>query len=173
MSPSQIRRATCNRVLDSGCGKPPEAESERGADLVVFPECMLTGYAFDSREEAFGSALEVESEIFASIRQSAAEFKQAVVVGFVESDGKRLFNSAALIDSRGMVGCYRKIHLPHLGVDRFVDRGDREYQAFSAATKRDGPVSVGLAICYDASFPEPMRVLGLFPTSARRPATAR
>ena len=29
---------------------------EKGADLVVFPECALTGYSFDSREEALSCA---------------------------------------------------------------------------------------------------------------------
>lgn len=31
--------------------------SDRGADLVVLPECMLSGYAYDSREEAMPHAL--------------------------------------------------------------------------------------------------------------------
>ena len=30
--------------------------AENGADLVVFPECALTGYSFDSRAEALPSA---------------------------------------------------------------------------------------------------------------------
>ena len=48
------------------------------------------------------------------------------------------------------------MHLPNLGVDRFVDRGEIPYQTFAAKDAR-----VGMAICYDCSFPEPMRVLAL------------
>ena len=54
----------------------------------------------------------------------------------------------------GVIGHYRKIHLPHLGIDRFVDRGDIPTPSHMPRVK------IGLAICYDSSFPEPMRVLG-------------
>jgi 5-aminopentanamidase len=55
-----------------------------------------------------------------------------------------------------MIASYRKVHLPHVGVDRWVDRGDRPY-----AVHQVGEARVGLAICYDCSFPEPMRRMGL------------
>jgi predicted amidohydrolase len=78
----------------------------------------------------------------------------------LEKDADRLFNTAAMIGPKGMVGHYRKIHLPHLGIDRFVDRGDIPYRTLSTG-KSHHSANVGLAICYDSSFPEPMRVLGL------------
>ena len=129
-------------------------------ELLVFPECMLTGYCFDSRQQAMDVALPESSPIFASIADAAQRRQCHVSVGFLEQSGQQLFNAAALIGPTGIVSIYRKIHLPHLGVDRFVDRGDRPYGAV-AVNCESGPVKIGLAICYDASFPEPMRVLGL------------
>ncbi|MCA9137298.1 MAG: carbon-nitrogen hydrolase family protein [Planctomycetales bacterium] len=131
------------------------------AELVVFPECMLSGYTFQSREHAFDVAIEIDDPIIDELARSARRLNQSVAIGFLERDGEKLFNAAALIGPEGVIGCYRKIHLPGLGVDRFVDRGDRPYQTHSARTANSGQAHVGLAICYDGSFPEPMRVLGL------------
>ncbi len=133
-----------------------EQAGNRGADLVVLPECMLTGYAFDSRSQALPHARAIHDPLFTEIAQAAANHDLHVTLGFLETDGDRLFNAAALVGPQGVVGHYRKVHLPHLGIDRFVDRGDQPYRVLSA-----GDVRIGLAICYDSSFPEPMRVLAL------------
>lgn len=139
-----------------------DAAAERRADLVVFPECMLTGYGFNTRQEAIPHGRSLEDPLFGAIAERLAKHRQFATLGFLElapgsSEGEpRLFNAAALIGPRGVVGHYRKIHLPHLGVDRFVDRGDLPYRVLQA-----GEARVGLAICYDSSFPEPIRVLAL------------
>jgi len=126
------------------------------ADLVVFPECMLCGYAYESRDEALANATEISGPVFAQLTDLAANHGLHFTLGFLEKTGDQLFNAAAMIGPAGVCGHYRKIHLPHLGVDRFVDRGDLPYRTGAA-----GGVNVGLAICYDSSFPEPMRVLAL------------
>ncbi|MEL6106075.1 MAG: carbon-nitrogen hydrolase family protein [Planctomycetota bacterium] len=133
----------------------------QSADFIVFPECMLTGYAFDSREQAAEIALSQEDPLFTEIADALARRDQFASIGFVESAGERLYNAAALVGPRGIESCYRKLHLPHLGVDRFVDRGDRPYRVAPLSSSRCPDVRVGLAICYDGSFPEPSRVLAL------------
>src|SRR6185295_1392716 len=50
----------------------------------------------------------------------------------------------------------RKLHLPFLGCDRFATPGDLP---LAVAETRLG--RIGLAICYDGSFPETARVLKL------------
>lgn len=133
-----------------------ETAIAKGANLIVMPECMLSGYAFDSRENALPHALELNDEIFRQFGGMLAKSGAYVTLGFLEKDGDRLFNAAAMVGPQGIIGNYRKIHLPHLGVDRFVNRGDIPYRTLPA-----GEANVGLAICYDSSFPEPMRVLAL------------
>ena len=54
------------------------------------------------------------------------------------------------------MGSYRKVHLPFLGIDMFVDPGDRPFAVHDV----DG-LRVGMHICYDGSFPETARVLTL------------
>ncbi|QEG43531.1 carbon-nitrogen hydrolase family protein [Roseimaritima ulvae] len=131
--------------------------AEAGAELVVLPECVLTGYCFESRAEAEPVAVDLADPVWQPLQEELRHRQVYASLGFLESTAEgRLYNASALWGPEGVVGSYRKIHLPQLGVDRFVDRGDRPYQTLSA-----GPARVGLAICYDSSFPEPMRVLGL------------
>lgn len=139
-----------------------ERAAEEKVDLAIFPECMLTGYAFDSRESAMEIAIRVASPVFDQLIESAKTLKIYFTLGFLERDGQQLYNASALVGPNGIEGVYRKVHLPKLGVDRFVDRGDIPYRTFDACPDTpSGPARVGMAICYDCSFPEPMRVLGL------------
>lgn len=127
-----------------------------GARLVVFPECALTGYGFESKAQAAEFAEPFDGP---STRTVAAECRRLGVwsiFGFLESAGGRLFNSCALVGPRGPVATYRKVHLPYLGVDRFADPGDRAFEVHDA-----GGVRVGIHICYDGAFPETGRVLTL------------
>ncbi len=133
----------------------------KSVDLVVLPECLLSGYGYESREEALQQSLTADDPAWESLLSICRASGQLhVVIGFLEREGigseTKLYNASALLGPAGLIGVYRKVHLPHLGVDRFVDRGNRAYAVHQAGAAR-----VGLAICYDCSFPEPMRVLGL------------
>ena len=70
------------------------------------------------------------------------------IFGLLERDGARLFNACVLAGPEGVVGSYRKVHLPFLGIDMFVDPGDRPFAVHDA-----GGLKVGMHICYDGSFP--------------------
>jgi len=60
-----------------------------------------------------------------------------------------------LVGPDGLVGTYRKTHLPFLGVDRFAVPGD-ELPVFETPLGR-----IGIEICYDLRFPEVTRALAL------------
>ena len=127
-----------------------------GAKLAIFPECMLTGYAFDSKEEALPFAETVPGPSTNAIAATCQELGIWTVVGMLERDDERLFNVAVLIGPNGLLAKYRKIHLPFLGVDRFTTPGDRPFEVHDI-----GGLKVGLSICYDGSFPETTRILML------------
>lgn len=141
--------------LDRMIGKMREARRE-GASLTVFPECALTGYCFTSIEEARPYAEPVPGPSVARMTDVCREIGGHVVYGLLESDGSRVFNALALVGPQGLVGSYRKTHLPFLGVDMYTDYGDRPFQVYDV----DG-VKVGMNICYDGGFPEPARCLAL------------
>lgn len=127
-----------------------------GAKLIVFPECALTGYMFNSRKEALASAETVPGPATERLIALCHELGVHVVVGMLEVDDDRCFNVAVLIGPQGLVGKYRKTHLPFLGVDRFLDHGDKPFRVYRT------PVgNIGMYICYDCNFPETARVMTL------------
>ncbi len=132
------------------------AEVARGTELSIFPECFSTGYCFDSLEEAREYAESVPGPTTDRVVRLCAELKTFVVFGMLEKDGDRIFNIAVLVGPNGLIGSYRKVHLPYLGVDRFTTPGDRPFEVFDA-----GGVKIGMLICYDGGFPEAARVLSI------------
>lgn len=132
------------------------AAAERDAQLVIFPECALTGYAYNSLEEAIPFAEQINGPSSEAIAAVCRETGASAIVGFIESAGGNFYNAAMLISPDGVVGGYRKVHLPFIGIDRFLTPGDRPLQVFELPFGK-----VGINICYDISFPEPARVLKL------------
>ena len=133
-----------------------EAAAKNGADLIVFTECALTGYVFSSREEAMPFAENIPGPSTDRLVTCCRELGVHVVVGLMERNADRYYNAAVLVGPGGLVGKYRKNHLPFLGVDRFLDAGDKPFQVYQT------PVgNIGLHICYDCAFPESTRVMAL------------
>jgi predicted amidohydrolase len=130
--------------------------ARQGARLVVFPECALSGYCFDSRDEALPFAESIPGPAVESLAQACRRLDRFAVMGMLERSGDRLFNAAVLVGPRGLVGSYRKVHLPFLGIDRFNTPGDRPFSVWDL-----GGLRLGLSICYDGSFPETARVMTL------------
>lgn len=129
-----------------------------GAELVIFPECALTGYCFDSLEEAAPFAEPIDGPSSKVFAEACRETGAHAVIGFIEKDGTNYYNAAMLLGpgGGGIIGNYRKVHLPFLGVDRFLTPGDKPFEVFALPFGR-----IGINICYDASFPEAARALKL------------
>lgn len=131
--------------------------AHKGAHLVVFPECALSGYMFDSREAVAAASVTLDDAVIAPIHQAARQHGIHAVVGLLERDGERLYNSAFITGPQGLLGNYRKQHLPMLGADRYVDPGD----GGGPRVVDIGGLKVGTMICFDLRFPECARVLAL------------
>lgn len=132
------------------------AAAARGARLVVFPECALTGYGVATRAEAERLAEPVPGPATGALAAECARLGVFAAFGLLERDGARLFNACALVGPAGLVGVYRKLHLPCVGADRFTDPGDRPFAVYDL-----GGLVVGLNICFDGSFPECARIMTL------------
>ena len=130
--------------------------ADNQADLIVFPECSLSGYIFSSRQEALPFAETIPGSSTEKVISLCQELKVYVIFGLLEKENDRLFNAAAFLGPQGLIGEYRKNHLPFMGVDRFVDPGDKSFQVYQT------PIgNIGLQICYDILFPESSRVMTL------------
>ena len=126
------------------------------ANLIVFPECSLTGYVFSSREEVLPYAETIPGPSTEELLSVCQELDVHIVFGLLEKEGDRLFNALSFVGPDGFAVSYRKNHLPFLGVDRFVDNGDRPFQVHSTTIG-----NIGLHICYDVLFPESARIMAL------------
>lgn len=128
---------------------------ETKADLIVFPECAMTGYCFGSLEEASGAAIPPNGKEIQSVVAACREVKGFAIVGYAERQDEDLFNAAFVAGPNGIVGEYRKVHLPYLGLDRYCHPGD-SLPVFNLPFGK-----VGVQICFDVRFPEGVRTLAL------------
>jgi predicted amidohydrolase len=128
-----------------------------GADVVVLPELVTSGYLFDSAEECAAAAIPRDDGVLRAWAGVAAEAGMVVVGGFCEAgDDGNTYNSAVVIDETGAErAVYRKTHLWDGEKRLFTPGAD----APPVVATRVGNVAV--VVCYDLEFPELTRGVAL------------
>ena len=119
-----------------------------GAALLCFPEGFLQGYPTDAAP-ARRNALDLASPAFEAMRNRLPKTGPMIVMGLIEAEQGRLFNTAIVVHRGAVVGRYRKVHL--LGGEHIFDAGS-ESQVFEIAGLR-----FGINICHDTNFPQAAR----------------
>lgn len=158
-----------------------ERAAADGAQLVLFQELSLTGFIPNHpsgnhdrwlRETLqFGrrTALPLESPALQKLAKIAAQHEVLISVGLLEDAGNRLHNTQVLVGAHGLLGQWRKMHVPMYEMPFYNGGG--------------GPLVVethlgriGVNICFDAFLPESTRLLAvqnveivLFPFAADPP----
>lgn len=131
-------------------------DQAKETDLLVLPELVSTGYNFDSREDAFSCAEEINKSRFVDFLIAKAKTLNInLVAGINEKDGDKLFNTTVLVGPKGYVGKYQKIHLFMNEKDIF-ETGSAGLPVFDL-----GFAKVAMLICFDYYFPEIWRIVGL------------
>ena len=125
-----------------------EAAEEQGAELVLLPELVLTGYP---PEDLLARDGFVEDNLFA-LQQVAARCTGTAMLGFVDrgEDGV-LYNAAALCAGGRVTGVYHKRRLPNYGVfdeARYFVPGDEE------GLVEIGSEPFGMTVCEDVWVPD-------------------
>lgn len=123
--------------------------------LIVLPELCFSGYNFTAERQLAQSADDPAGERFAAIAEIARRKSMGVVAGFVERQGGRYYNSAALVTGDGTIGIYRKTHL-YGAEKKWFAPGDTGFRVFEWRGTR-----IGVMVCYDWRFPEAARALAL------------
>ncbi|MGE5647458.1 MAG: carbon-nitrogen hydrolase family protein [Acidobacteriota bacterium] len=115
----------------------------------VFVNRGVAGKPYQLAQPIPGPATEVLAE-------KARRYKSYIIAGLLESDHGRTYNTAVLLDREGrLAGKYRKTHLPLAEVEDGITAGS-DYPVFDTDFGR-----IGILICWDVVFPEPMRILRL------------
>jgi len=129
--------------------------AEKGADIVLFPELVLSaGYSLGDRFYDISEPIPGPStEMLAS---KARKHNLYVVAGIAERDPTgTVYNSAVIVGrDGGIAGAYRKTHI-FPATESFFALGTN-LSVFDLDFGR-----VAIPICYDLEFPEPARVLCL------------
>lgn len=122
-----------------------------GAGLLACPELFLTGYAIG--EGLHRLAEPADGDSARTISALAAEHGVAVLYGYPERDGARVYNSAQLIGPDGTrLANYRKTHLFGCFEREWFTPGEQPVVQAELAGLR-----IGVMICYDVEFPENVR----------------
>jgi predicted amidohydrolase len=137
--------STPEENLDLWC-EQVAAAGRLGADIVCLGEAILmigTGSgAADIAEPIPGPSTERLGAV-------ARQHRLWVVAGLMERHGKRLYNTAVLLDREGkLAGTYRKVHLPREEWRKGVTPG-HDYPVFHTDFG-----TIAIQICYDWFFPE-------------------
>jgi predicted amidohydrolase len=150
--------AACGQVPATTMGQAAEVwpvvarlaneAAEGGVDLFVLPEAAYPAYYLESRERYLKADIERSAKVLERLGALAAKHAFWLVAGFVEEQGERLYNSAAVFDRSGkLVGIARKNFLWDCD-HRWFTPGD-ELSVFETELGR-----MGVLICADARVPE-------------------
>jgi nitrilase len=146
------------------------AAAALGADVLILPEVWLPGY---NQPDIPAGALPLDSPPLHRLAAAAKAQRTALVVGYAERDGDRLYNAAACFGPDGALLCnYRKVQLYGPREAALYTPGD------SLPTFRLGTETAAMLICYDIEFAPHVKSLAdrgttliLVPTANMAPLT--
>ncbi|WP_045727021.1 NAD+ synthase [Xanthomonas sp. GPE 39] len=129
-----------------------QARDTHGADIVLFPELAISGYPPEDLLLRPGFLADCEQ----AVQRIAARVHGIVaVVGWPQSVGSVVYNAASVLRDGRIAATYRKRELPNYAVfdeRRYFDVDpDGEHCVFDLKG-----TPVGLVICEDLWFPEPL-----------------
>jgi predicted amidohydrolase len=124
------------------------SSAKTGADVILFPECAVTGYNCDFAKVSpteIGKALQ-------AVASAARAARCYVLIGCPTFKGGKRFNSLVVFDRRGRtIFCYSKIHLTARD-RRFFAPGN------ALAFFHVGGVPCTAIICHERRYPELVRL---------------
>lgn len=148
--------------MDAWCARAARA----GAELILFPELSLTGFVPNhpvgdheqwlrrALREARGMAQALDGAGVRGLQELAARHGLMVSAGLLEDAGNLLFNTHVLVGADGLMGAWRKLHIPMFEMP-FYGGGPAPEVAATELGR------IGVNICFDALLPESTRLLAV------------
>ncbi|MQC16784.1 MAG: NAD+ synthase [Chloroflexi bacterium] len=137
-----------NRALILGVAR---RAADAGADLVAFPELAVTGYP--PEDQLLRPSFIQEAERHLMELASEASGLPPLIVGCLDFTD-HLYNAAAVVHDGRVLARYHKQRLPNYGVfdeERYFQPGA------TTLVCTIGGVEVGVTVCEDAWYPEPVQ----------------
>ncbi len=155
--------------------------ADAGAQLVLFPELSVTGFVpnHPTRDHAAwlaevlagarAMAEPLDGRAVRRLQQVAASTGVLVSAGLLEDAGHLLYNTHVVVGAEGLLGAWRKMHVPLFEMPVYNGGGVPEVV--------DTPLGrIAVNICFDAFLPESTRLVAvrgaeivLFPFAADPP----
>lgn len=133
--------------------KSMQEAAENKADILLLPECFITGYDLPMSYE---KSISDDDENIKRICNSAKENNIGVVLTSFTKGSKQPQNTAFVISKSGEILMkYSKVHTCD-----FADEKDVEAGTEFKVCDFDG-IKLGIMICYDREYPESARILML------------
>lgn len=125
--------------------------SKSNADILLLPECFITGYELPIENE---KALSEDSELIDKLCSAAKEYHIGVVATALTRGNAKPQNSAFVVNKDGTVLLkYSKVHTCDFADEKCLESG-KEFKVCDFHG-----VKLGIMICYDREYPESARVL--------------
>lgn len=130
-----------------------------GQDLVMFPELMTGIYFGYVREKRWFDSAEdfLNGKTTQTMLALSKKLKTNICYSLFEREGNCYYNTMGLVSPvRGVVGRYRKIHLPG-GDLRYNECYEKYYFRngnIMPVYELDNGAKIAMMLCYDRSFPE-------------------
>jgi predicted amidohydrolase len=135
--------------------------ADLGAELVVCPEASM--HPFGTPDVSLAELAEpLDGPFVSGVAAAADRHGVTVVAGMFEASDHpaRAYNTVIAVDSTGLVGSYRKLHLfDALGWLESKRLVPGELDGSALLTFWCGGLTVGVLTCYDIRFPELARAL--------------
>jgi beta-ureidopropionase len=138
--------------LEKGVAWTSRAVDESGAQLVVLPETLTTGFVPNIDKMALWDLVDgIPGRLTEPLQQASQKLGIYLIAGTYERGAERgaVYNSAALFGPNGdVLGVYRKTHLFPTEACGWSTPGNEPVVVHTPLA------SIGMTICFDGDFPE-------------------
>ncbi len=134
------------------------------ANVVCFPELFLMSWFLQDKSpekirENIKAAESLDGKTVNLFKEQAKKFNIVIIVPFFERHEDNYYNSSAVISEEGgIIGVYRKVHLP--GLEYYHEKsyfsGGNEFPVFKTSFG-----NIGIQMGWDNFYPESSRILSL------------
>ena len=140
-----------NENIDLANAAIHEAASQ-GAKLIVLPELTNSGCVFRNIDELEERATTLDGGLLKEWVALAHRLKVVLVAGLAIKESGYFYNTSVIIDSTGLRGWYKKVHLWNDEIDFFAP-GTEPPLIIDTDIGR-----IATMVCYDIEFPEWVRL---------------